>query len=91
MIQLDLENRLFAYCTLGPPSGLYEGGYQEMTCETRGFWHTHIFHWCSIYVEFYRLSLVLGWSIVLNRRIVWTLRFWRCRFVGGDESCVACA
>ncbi|KAG4433206.1 hypothetical protein IFR05_011314 [Cadophora sp. M221] len=60
VIQLDLESRLFAYCTIDPPSGLYEGGYGEMTCETRGFWKTHIFQWCPIYVEFYHLGLVLG-------------------------------
>ena len=61
VIQLSLETRLYAYCTLNPPSGLYAGNYQELTCETRGFFNTRVFQWCPLYVEFYSgLGLVLG-------------------------------
>ncbi|PVH75660.1 hypothetical protein DL98DRAFT_574887 [Cadophora sp. DSE1049] len=60
VIQISPEYGLYAYCTLNPPSGLYAGGHQEMTCETRGFWNTRVFQWCPIYVEFYGLGLVLG-------------------------------
>lgn len=59
-IQKFLEYRLWAYCTIGPPSGLYAGGYQELTCETRGYWHTHVFQYCPLYVEYYSMGLVLG-------------------------------
>ncbi len=59
-IQEYFEYRLWAYCAIGPPSGLYADGYQELTCETRGYWYTHVFQYCPLYVEFYGTGLVLG-------------------------------
>jgi len=51
---------LYATCTLQPPSGRFDGGYQELTCKTDGTWGLHIFQYCPLYMDFYDTGLVLG-------------------------------
>lgn len=50
----------YANCVLNPPSGKYAGGYEELTCETKGFWQLRFFQFCPLYVEFFETGLVLG-------------------------------